>query len=45
MNYLKMLKEYTKLYKETQNIALKNLDNSIIKMKKYIIRHQLIVIK
>ena len=31
MNYLKMLKEYTKLYKETQNIAFENLDNSIIK--------------
>ena len=31
MNYLKMLKEYTKPYKETQNIAFENLDNSIIK--------------
>lgn len=31
MNYLKMLKEYTKLYKESQNIAFENLDNSIIK--------------
>lgn len=31
MNYLKMLKEYTKLNKESQNIAFENLDNSIIK--------------
>ena len=31
MNYLKMLKEYTELYKESQNIAFENLDNSIIK--------------
>lgn len=31
MNYLKMLKEYIKLYKESQNIAFENLDNSIIK--------------
>lgn len=31
MNYLKMLKEYTKLYKESQNIVFENLDNSIIK--------------
>lgn len=34
MNYLKMLKEYTELNKESQNIAfenLDNLDNSIIK--------------
>lgn len=31
MNYLKILKEYTKLYKKTQNIAFENLDNSIIK--------------
>ena len=31
MNYLKMLKEYTELNKESQNIAFENLDNSIIK--------------
>lgn len=31
MNYLKMLKEYTELNKESQNIAYENLDNSIIK--------------
>ena len=29
MNYLKMLKEYTELNKESQNIAFENLDNSI----------------
>lgn len=31
MDYLKMLKEYTELYKESQNIDFENLDNSIIK--------------
>ncbi|WP_455440890.1 AAA family ATPase [Streptococcus parasanguinis] len=31
MNYLKMLKEYTELNKESQNIAFEILDNSIIK--------------
>jgi len=31
MNYLKMLKEYTELNKESQNNAFENLDNSIIK--------------
>lgn len=31
MNYLKMLKEYTELNKESQNYAFENLDNSIIK--------------
>lgn len=31
MNYLKMLKEYTEVYKESQNIAFENLDNSLIK--------------
>lgn len=31
MNYLKILKEYTELNKESQNIAFENLDNSIIK--------------
>lgn len=31
MNYLKMLKDYTELNKESQNIAFENLDNSIIK--------------
>ena len=31
MNYLNMLKEYTELNKESQNIAFENLDNSIIK--------------
>lgn len=31
MNYLKMLKEYTELNKESQNIAFEYLDNSIIK--------------
>lgn len=31
MNYLKMLKEYTELNKESQNITFENLDNSIIK--------------
>ena len=31
MNYLKMLKEYTELNKESQNIAFENLDNSLIK--------------
>lgn len=31
MNYIKMLKEYTELNKESQNIAFENLDNSIIK--------------
>lgn len=31
MNYLKMLKEYTELNKESQNIAFENLVNSIIK--------------
>lgn len=31
MYYLKMLKEYTELYKESQNIDFENLDNSIIK--------------
>lgn len=30
MNYLKMLKEYTELYKESQNIDFENLDNSLI---------------
>ena len=30
MNYLKMLKEYTELYKESQNIVFENLDNSLI---------------
>lgn len=31
MDYLKMLKEFTELYKESQNIDFENLDNSIIK--------------
>lgn len=31
MNYLKMLKEYTEVYKESHNIDFENLDNSLIK--------------
>lgn len=31
MDYLKMLKQFTELYKESQNIDFENLDNSIIK--------------